>query len=157
AAAIRDQRARIGGHGLRRGRRHRPGPDRGHPQVLLLGHVGHPASHSSYRRGDRRPDLVHPPSPDRPGGRPLMGGPPDVQALRDRYPQQFAQMSRHRVAMAVGAAAGLLLLLFGLAELGFFGGGLLGGGARLLEILGLMLPPDPGSWANARAFALALL
>ena len=42
AAALRDQRARRRGHGLRRRRRHRPGPDRGDPQVLLHRRQRHP-------------------------------------------------------------------------------------------------------------------
>ena len=46
-AALRDQCARRLGHGFRRRRRHRPGPDRGHPQVLLSGRLRHPACSSS--------------------------------------------------------------------------------------------------------------
>ena len=53
AAALRDQRARIGRHGLRRRRRHRPGPDRGDPQVLLFRRFGHPAADPGHG-GDHR-------------------------------------------------------------------------------------------------------
>jgi phosphonate transport system permease protein len=81
----------------------------------------------------------------------------DPGPLRDRYPQHFARFPRERALGSVAAAAAVAVLLWGMASLGFFGDGLLGGGERLLEIVGLMLPPDPGSWAHARTYGIALL
>jgi phosphonate transport system permease protein len=81
----------------------------------------------------------------------------DLAALRSRHPQHFGGPDRgHRIALLAGVGA-LALLLFGMAELDFFSGKLLSGIGRLVEIAGLMLPPDPGSWAHARIFALSLV
>jgi phosphonate transport system permease protein len=80
-----------------------------------------------------------------------------MNALRTRYPEHFTRWSRQRM-MVIGIAAVLFsLLLFGMGELGFFDGKLLAGFGRLFEIAGLMLPPDPGSWAHARAYGVALI
>ena len=81
----------------------------------------------------------------------------DLVAIRDRHPQHFARFDRQRLLTLLTGIAAFALLLFGLAQLGFFGGTLLSGSARLVEIIGLMLPPDPGSWAHARTFGVALL
>ena len=81
----------------------------------------------------------------------------DLIAIRDRHPQHFVRFDRQRLLTLATGMAALALLLFGMAQLGFFGGKLLSGGARLAEIVGLMLPPDPGSWAHARTFGMALL
>lgn len=86
-----------------------------------------------------------------------MGTVIDLAALRGRHPEQFARLGQRgrSTLLVIGAAAALLL--FGMAELGFFGGRLVSGSVRLVEIAGLMLPPDPGDWAHARAYALALI
>ena len=81
----------------------------------------------------------------------------DLAAIRDRHPQHFARFDRQRLLTMLMGVAALALLLFGMAQLGFFGGTLLSGSVRLVEIVGLMLPPDPGSWAHARTFTMALL
>ena len=81
----------------------------------------------------------------------------DLVAIRDRHPQHFARFDRQRLLAILTGIAAFALLLFGMAQLGFFGGTLLSGSLRLLEIAGLMLPPDPGSWAHARIFGMALL
>ena len=57
-------------------------------------------------------------------------------------------------ALATGA---VILLIYGMIQLGFFGGTFLVGLGRLAEIVGLMLPPDPGSWGHVRTFVMALL
>lgn len=80
-----------------------------------------------------------------------------MDAVRERYPEHFKRWSHQRLVMAGIAGALLALLLFGMGELGFFDGTLFTGIGRLFEIAGLMLPPDPGSWAHARAFAMALI
>jgi phosphonate transport system permease protein len=82
---------------------------------------------------------------------------PDLSTLRDRYPQHFARFPRDRALWLVAAAGAVVVLLWGMADLGFFSDKLFGGGERLVEIVGLMIPPDPGSWANTRTFAVALL
>src|SRR5262249_19570673 len=105
----------------------------------------------------RHPDVARPPSPDWPGGAFVIRREVDPGPLRARYPQHFARFPRERTLWLLAAAAAVVVLLWGMADLGFFSGKLLGGGERLLEIAGLMLPPDPGSWAHARVFAVALL
>jgi phosphonate transport system permease protein len=81
----------------------------------------------------------------------------DLVAIRGRHPQHFARLDRQRLLTLLTGIAAFALLLFGMAQLGFFGGTLLSGSVRLVEIVGLMLPPDPGSWAHARTFGGALL
>jgi phosphonate transport system permease protein len=81
----------------------------------------------------------------------------DLHAVRTRHPQHFAGVGRPRVRKLAIAGLAVAMLIFGMAELGFFGGKLLPGSARLVEITGLMLPPDPGDWAHVRIFSAALL
>jgi phosphonate transport system permease protein len=81
----------------------------------------------------------------------------DPGPLRDRYPQHFARFPRERGLWLLAAVAAVAALLWGMADFGFFSGKLVGGGERLLEIVGLMLPPDPGSWSHARTYAISLL
>jgi phosphonate transport system permease protein len=81
----------------------------------------------------------------------------DLAAMRNRHPQHFNRFDRQRLLAMLTGAAALALLLFGMAELGFFGGTLTSGLLRLAEIAGLMLPPDPGGWAHAQMFAVALV
>jgi phosphonate transport system permease protein len=83
--------------------------------------------------------------------------PVDIATLRSRHPQHFQRFDRRRraaIAIAVAAAA---LLVFAMAELGFFDGKLIAGLGRLAEIAGLMLPPNPKDWAHVRIFSTALL
>ncbi|MDB5489981.1 MAG: phosphonate transporter, permease protein PhnE [Reyranella sp.] len=80
-----------------------------------------------------------------------------MDAVRDRYPEHFRRWGQQRLLMIAVGAAMFALLLFGMGVLGFFDGTLLSGMGRLVEIAGLMLPPDPGSWAHARAYGMALI
>ena len=80
-----------------------------------------------------------------------------MDAVRDRYPEHFRRFGAHRLPMIAVATAMFALLLFGMDRLGFFDGKLLSGIGRLVEIAGLMLPPDPGVWAHARAYGMALI
>lgn len=76
--------------------------------------------------------------------------------VRHRYPEHFRGVDRSRF---VGVATGIclfILLLYGMDELGFFDGKLVSGFGRLIEIVGLMLPPNPGSWAHVRIYTIAL-
>jgi phosphonate transport system permease protein len=86
-----------------------------------------------------------------------MRQPIDLAALRRRHPQHFSRFDRQRVTGMLAGIAAVAVLVFGMAQLDFFSGKLLSGGERLTEIVGLMLPPDPGSWAHARTFGMALL
>ncbi len=81
----------------------------------------------------------------------------DLAAVRSRHPHHFAALSRERVTMAALAAGAAALLIYGMIQLGFFGGTFLAGMGRLAEIAGLMLPPDPGGWGHVRIFVMALL
>lgn len=81
----------------------------------------------------------------------------DLAALRARHPAHFAGFGRDR-ALALGlAAAAFALLLFGMVQLGFFGERVLSGWGELGKVVVLMLPPDPGSWANVKLFTSALI
>jgi phosphonate transport system permease protein len=81
----------------------------------------------------------------------------DLDGIRTRHPQHFVAVDRHRVRKLAIAGLAVAVLVFGMAELGFFSGKLWSGGARLIEIGGLMLPPDPGDWAHVYTFGSALL
>jgi phosphonate transport system permease protein len=80
----------------------------------------------------------------------------DVAALRGRHPHHFGGTLRAGLAPVTIAAGAFALLVFGLAQLGFLDGRLISGLGRLAEIAGLMLPPDPGSWAHVRLYVVAL-
>ncbi len=81
----------------------------------------------------------------------------DLGAVRERHhaahfaPRPFERL---RIAAIVGALAGLMA--FGLVELEFSFGKIFGGLGRLGSIIGLMLPPDPETWAKAFVYFKAL-
>jgi phosphonate transport system permease protein len=81
----------------------------------------------------------------------------DLAAVRGRHPHHFAAISRERVSMAALATGAFVLLIYGMAQLGFFRGTFLAGLGRLVEIAGLMLPPDPGGLGHVRVFITALI
>ena len=83
--------------------------------------------------------------------------PVDLGAVRSRHPGHFQRFDRRRQTMVAIAAAAFALLVYAMAELGFFDGKLLAGMGRLVEIAGLILPPDPKDWAHVRVFSSALL
>jgi phosphonate transport system permease protein len=83
--------------------------------------------------------------------------PVDLAAVRGRHPEHFRRFDRGRQMVTAAAVAAFALLVFAMAELGFFDGKLLAGMGRLVEIAGLMLPPDPKDWAHVRIFSSALL
>lgn len=80
-----------------------------------------------------------------------------MTAVRDRYPEHFRRFGRQRVLVSTAAAILFVLLIYGMGRLGFFDGKLLAGLGRLVEIAGLMLPPDPGSWAHVRIYTVSLV
>lgn len=80
----------------------------------------------------------------------------DLAAIRYRHPQHFGRAGLARFAGPGLAAGGLALLIYGMGQLGFFNGNFLAGIVRLGEVIGLMMPPDPGTWAHARLIVMAL-
>jgi phosphonate transport system permease protein len=81
----------------------------------------------------------------------------DTAAIRARHPGHFGGPSQSRRLATAVAVAAALLLLFGMAQLGFFGGTFLAGLGKLGEIAGLMLPPNPGDWAHVRVYLMSLI
>ena len=80
-----------------------------------------------------------------------------MSPLRQRYPEHFQGFGRDRFTVAAIALGLFALLIYAMGHLGFFDGTLLSGLGRLFEIVGLMLPPDPGSWAHVRIYSISLL
>jgi phosphonate transport system permease protein len=81
----------------------------------------------------------------------------DTAAIRARHPAHFGRPGRSRqFVMALGAGA-VVLLIFGMGQLGFFDGKFLAGVGKLGEIAGLMLPPNPGDWAHVRLYLMSLI
>src|SRR5579862_590079 len=81
----------------------------------------------------------------------------DLAAIRGRHPHHFGGSSRERrLVLALGAGA-LLLLLVGMGAFGFFGSTFCLGLGKLGEVVGLIIPPNPGSWTRAGIFAMSLV
>ncbi|TCZ64960.1 phosphonate ABC transporter, permease protein PhnE [Roseicella aquatilis] len=68
--------------------------------------------------------------------------------LRARHPEAFRRLPRGRALGLAALLAALALLGLGLWRLEIAPGRLLSGFGQLLGFLGLMLPPDPGSWSR---------
>jgi phosphonate transport system permease protein len=83
--------------------------------------------------------------------------PIDLIAIRDRHPHHFGPPSRERQFLLGLGVLAVALLLFGMAQLGFFQGSFLSGVGKLGEIAGLMLPPNPGDWAHVRLYLMSLI
>ncbi len=81
----------------------------------------------------------------------------DMAAIRARHPHHFGRPSRGRQFILAMGVAAVLLLLFGMAQLGFFDGKFLAGLGKLGDIAGLMLPPNPGDWAHVRLYVMSLI
>lgn len=80
----------------------------------------------------------------------------DLPRLRARHPEIFAPDMRRR-AVTIGVLVGLIgLFAFGLWRLDFSILAILRGIGRLGQFVGLMLPPNPGSWAKALTLLHAL-
>ncbi|MCW5735465.1 MAG: phosphonate ABC transporter, permease protein PhnE [Enhydrobacter sp.] len=83
--------------------------------------------------------------------------PVDTAAVRARHPHHFGGSDRRRrFTLAMGVAAAVLLL-YGMAQLGFFDGKFIAGLGKLGEIAGLMVPPNPGDWAHVRIYLMSLI
>jgi phosphonate transport system permease protein len=81
----------------------------------------------------------------------------DLAAVRARHPHHFAGFGRDRATVFAAAGGALMLLLVGMATLGFFNERILRGLGELGKIVGLMVPPDPGGWGHVRLFTSALI
>jgi phosphonate transport system permease protein len=82
--------------------------------------------------------------------------PIDLAGLRQRHPQYFGPR-RERMKVAAWTAAAIGLLLFGMGWLGLLDAGMIAGIGKLGEIVGLMLPPNPGDWAHVWLYVMSLL
>ncbi len=81
----------------------------------------------------------------------------DLATLRDRHPQYFAGLGHDRLKTVGIVVAALLLLIIGMAQLGFFSDKVIAGLWKLGEVAGLMLPPNPGDWAHVGLYISALI
>ena len=84
-----------------------------------------------------------------------------VPTLKLRYPDAFA--SHNRLATALLVTAGIVLVCVGFWRFGVSSDQLFGGLSRLWMVIGLMIPPNPGSqlpvylWAMCETLSIALL
>ncbi|WP_149539235.1 phosphonate ABC transporter, permease protein PhnE [Siccirubricoccus phaeus] len=79
-----------------------------------------------------------------------------LPALQGTYPAAFRVMNSTRLGVFLLWLAGTALLFLGLWRLGVEPSRLATGLGQMWHFLGLMLPPDPGSWANVRSILHAL-
>ncbi len=68
--------------------------------------------------------------------------------LGARYPEILAAGWRKRLPLAIAWAGAVGLYVIGLVVLGISPAGIISGLRRLIDIAGLMLPPDPQSWSR---------
>ena len=81
----------------------------------------------------------------------------DTRAIRDRHPHHFGAPGRdQRLLIAAGIGA-FILLIGAMAQLGFLGSKFVEGVGKLGDIVGLMLPPNPGDWAHVRLYLTSLV
>ena len=73
----------------------------------------------------------------------------DLPGLAARHPPVFRRLTASRLQAAVVVVVAAGLFGFGLWRLEFSPSRIVGGFSQLLQFLGLMLPPDPGSWRRA--------
>ncbi|WP_458095947.1 phosphonate ABC transporter, permease protein PhnE [Roseomonas sp. WA12] len=73
----------------------------------------------------------------------------DLPGLAARHPQVFRRVTAARVRTLAVLALAIGLLGFGLWRLEFSPGRIAGGFAQLVHFLGMMIPPDPGTWSRA--------
>ncbi|UFN48792.1 phosphonate ABC transporter, permease protein PhnE [Roseomonas sp. OT10] len=72
----------------------------------------------------------------------------DLAGLRARHPAPFRLLSPARLRGMALLAAAIGLFAFGLWRLDFSPARIVGGLDQLLRFLGLMIPPEPGSWSR---------
>jgi phosphonate transport system permease protein len=81
----------------------------------------------------------------------------DLVAIRDRHPHHFGRPGRDQRLLVAAGIGAFVLLLGAMAYLGFFGAKFFEGIGKLGEIVGLMLPPNPGDWAHVRIYLMSLV
>ncbi|MCB4822417.1 phosphonate ABC transporter, permease protein PhnE [Roseicella aerolata] len=79
-----------------------------------------------------------------------------LPALRAAHPAQFRLVTPGRAAVTGAFLAGMALFALGIWRLEIAPGRILSGLGELLRFLALMLPPDPGTFANVRLILHAL-
>jgi len=79
-----------------------------------------------------------------------------LPALRRRYPAAFRAVTPTRIGVVALLVFGTLLLGLGVWRLEIEPSRLLSGLGQLFHFITLMLPPDPGSWSQARMILHAL-
>uniref|UniRef100_Q07LY5 Phosphonate ABC transporter, inner membrane subunit n=1 Tax=Rhodopseudomonas palustris (strain BisA53) TaxID=316055 RepID=Q07LY5_RHOP5 len=81
----------------------------------------------------------------------------DAEAeITRRFPAQFGIDWWQRARLIGGIAVAVALFVFGVIKLEIPFDRLLGGTIRLGEFAGMMLPPDPGTWAQAKIYLHAM-
>ena len=80
----------------------------------------------------------------------------DEAAIAQRYPAQFKADWPQRAKLIGGIAIAAALFVYGLIRLDIPFDRMLGGSMRLVEFMGLMLPPDPGTWEQAKLYLHAM-
>jgi phosphonate transport system permease protein len=80
----------------------------------------------------------------------------DRAAIVERYPDVFRPNWWQRGKLTIGIGGAVALFLFGLVQLDIPFNRLSDGMVRLGGFLRLMLPPDPGSWAETQKYLHAL-
>jgi len=71
-------------------------------------------------------------------------------AIATRHPDHFRALPPARLKAGALALAAVTLLALGLWRLDFAPSRLMDGFGQLIHFLGLMLPPDPGTWSRTR-------
>ena len=72
----------------------------------------------------------------------------DLPGLAARHPDVFRRVTAARVRTLAVLALAIGLLGFGLWRLEFSPGRIAGGFAQLAQFVGMMIPPDPGTWSR---------
>ena len=72
----------------------------------------------------------------------------DLPGLAARHPQVFRRVTAAQARTLTVLALAVGLLGFGLWRLEFSPGRIAGGFAQLVHFLGMMIPPDPGTWSR---------
>src|ERR1700730_10765340 len=162
-AAVRGQCARSDGDRLCRGGRHRPRPDRRHPQILLLRCQRDAVDDHRDGDGDRHAlgPAAAPPAGD---GEPAVNASGVLRAmslaqsteLRRRYPETLVVGWRRKVPLLALCAAAIGVYFVGLMILDISPAKIVSGIGRLVDIVALILPPDPESWARVLLYLGAL-
>ena len=80
----------------------------------------------------------------------------NTQPIATRYPQHFRKLTRLRLTSAALAFLLVAALLFSLHRLEFSATKMLNGLSSLFEVVRLMLPPNPESWATVQRYLFAM-